>query len=68
MNKFAERLNECRLAEKLTRTELAKKLNVSTRLISYWENGKRECSFDTLIVIGEILNVSIDYLLGVTDY
>lgn len=68
MNRFAIRLNECRLAEKLTRAELAKKLNVSTRLISYWENGQRECSFDTLINLAQILNVSIDYLLGLTDY
>ena len=52
----------------MTRVELAEKLNVSVRLISYWENGKRECDFDMLIRIADIFGVSVDYLLGRSDY
>ena len=52
----------------MSRSELAKKLGVSTRLISYWENGQRECDFNMLIKISSLFEVSIDFLLGKTDY
>lgn len=52
----------------MSRSELAKKLGVSTRLISYWENGQRECDFDMLIKISLLFNVSIDFLLGRAEY
>ena len=68
MNIFGKRLNELRQEEKITRMELAKRLNVSVRLISYWENGERECSFDTLIQLADLLNTTTDYLLGRTEY
>ncbi|MBR2903366.1 MAG: helix-turn-helix transcriptional regulator [Clostridia bacterium] len=67
-NKFFEQLYSLRLENNLSRTDLAKKLGVSTRLISYWENGKRECDFDMLIKIADLFSVSVDYLLGRIDY
>ena len=67
-NKFAERLFDLRTEKNLTRTELANKLCVSTRLISYWENNKRECDFNMLIKIADIFSVSVDYLLGRVEY
>lgn len=63
-NKFSEQLLALRLDANLSRAELSKKLNVSVRLISYWENGKRECSFDMLLEIAELFSVSVDFLLG----
>ena len=68
MNKFGERLKELRCACALSRAQFAEKLNVSVRLVSYWENGQRECNFDTLIKIAELFNVSIDYLLGKNEF
>ena len=68
MNKFKDRLKEIRTEKMMTREQLAKELFVSVRLISYWENGKRECNFDTLIKLSEIFDVSIDYLLGKSDF
>lgn len=68
MVKFAERLKELRLAKGLTRAELAKKLNINIRSISYWETGQRQCDFDTLIAIARILDTSVDYLIGMSDY
>ena len=68
MNKFKERSREVRTEKMMTRKQLADVLFVSERLISYWENGKRECNFDTLIRLSEIFNVSIDYLLGKSDF
>ena len=67
-NKFFERLYELRVENNLTRAQLALKLNVSVRLISYWENGERECDFDMLIRISDLFLVSVDYLLGKKDY
>ena len=67
-HKFPEQLIGLRIENNLSRIQLAEKLNVSTRLISYWENGQRECDFDMLIKIADLFSVSIDYLLGRTDY
>ena len=67
-NTFSEQLNGLRIENNLTRSQLAEKLNVSVRLISYWENGQRECDFDMLIKISDLFLISIDYLLGKKDY
>lgn len=67
-NTFSKRLNELRLENELTRSQLAEKLSVSVRLISYWENGQRECDFDMLIKIADLFSVSVDYLLGRNNY
>lgn len=68
MNKFSERLKDLRAENGLTRAQLAEKLNVSPRLVAYWENGKRECSFDMLIAIADLFASSADYLLGRTEF
>lgn len=68
MKKFAERLKEIRLEKNVTRKSLALNLEVSERLISYWENDERECSFEMLIKIADFFDVSVDYLLGRTEY
>ena len=67
-NTFAQQLLELRVENNLSRAQLAEKLSVSVRLISYWENGQRECDFDMLIKIADLFSVSLDYLLGRTDY
>lgn len=64
MSDFSLRLAELRREAGLTRKQLAEKLNVSPRLVSYWETGGRECPFDTLIAIADLLDTSVDYLLG----
>ena len=67
-NKFSEQLYSLRKEVGVSRVEMAETLNVSVRLISYWENGQRECDFDMLIKIADLFSVSIDYLLGRKDY
>ncbi len=68
MNKFKDRLRELRVEKNISRKRLAKELFVSVRLVSYWEKGERECSFDMLITLAKYFNVSVDYLLGVVDF
>ena len=63
-NTFPYRLKELRIENNLSRKQLAEKLFVTQRTISYWENGKRECDFNMLIKISNCLNCTIDYLLG----
>ena len=67
-NKFAEQLQALRIETNTSRAQLAAKLNVSVRLISYWENGQRECDFDMLIKIADLFAVSVDYLLGRKEF
>ena len=67
-NQFSEQIKLLRIENNLSRTQLAGKLNVSVRLVSYWENGQRECDFDMLIKIADLFSVSIDYLLGRKEY
>lgn len=67
-NGFCKILKELRIENAISRLELAKQLGVSTRLISYWENGQRECDFNMLIKIADLFSVSIDYLLGRKEY
>lgn len=68
MNKFGERLKGLRNERNITRQQLSTDINVSVRLISYWENNQRECDFETLNKIADYFSVSLDYLLGRTDY
>ncbi|MFA5449539.1 MAG: helix-turn-helix transcriptional regulator [Clostridia bacterium] len=67
-NNFAKRLYELRQEQALTQRELSRELGVSERTISYWERGERECDFDMLIKISLYFGVTLDYLLGKTDY
>ena len=67
-NKFSEQLSNLRVDFNLSRAQLAERLNVSVRLISFWENGQRECDFDMLIKIADLFSVSVDYLLGRLDF
>ena len=68
MNRFSERLRELRIEKGLSRRQLAEMLDTLPRNISYWELGQRECNFDMLLKIAEVLDVSVDYLRGKTDY
>lgn len=50
-----KRLKEARLYNKLTITELAEKLNVTKQMISKYENGKSEPSFENSLKLNPIL-------------
>ncbi|MCC8073612.1 MAG: helix-turn-helix domain-containing protein [Clostridiales bacterium] len=51
----------------MTQAQIAKKLGISQRAYSYYENGERTLTPEILIAISKIHNVSVDYLLGLTD-
>jgi len=64
---FAIRLRELRNTAKLTQQQLGDQLNLRGSAISKYESGDSQPSFPTLIKISKIFNVSIDYLLGVSN-
>ncbi|MDE6667690.1 MAG: helix-turn-helix domain-containing protein [Clostridia bacterium] len=66
-NLFCERLKELRQEKKLGQIELAKRLDVSKGIISLWENGLREPSMSSLILLSKFFDVTIDYLVGLED-
>ena len=66
-NKFAYNLKYLRLEKGIGQPELAKQIGVSKGIISFWENGLREPTMTSLIKLARFFDVSIDYLVGLTD-
>ncbi len=51
----------------MKQSELGKMLNVKDAAISKYETGKIPLTADTLTSLSEIFNVSVDYILGLSD-
>lgn len=65
--KFKDRLIQLRKENNLSREELANKLNLSYSAISKYETGIRTPDDDIKKKMAEYFNVSLDYLMGVSD-
>lgn len=61
------RLRVLRAEKDLTQQVLAEHLDMSYRAYNAIENGRSWPSVQTLIIIATFYNVSVDYLLGLTD-
>lgn len=61
---FGSTLKTLRLKGNFTQAQLAQKLGLTKSVISAYETGLRLPSYDTLIHIAKIFNVSTDHLLG----
>lgn len=68
MNKFAERLKELRLENKLTQSDLAKDIGVTQAAIARWEAKLQIPNIEVAIKVATFFDVSTDYLLGLSDY
>lgn len=62
---FGNTLKTLRLRKDMTQAQLANKLGLTKSVISAYETGLRLPSYDILIHIARIYNVSTDYLLGI---
>lgn len=58
------RLKELRLERGLLQSDIAKIINKSERTVGFYETGERDMGTETLAILSDFLNVSIDYLLG----
>ena len=68
MSDFSNILRSLRNEKKYRQEDIAEVLGLSKQVISNYENGLREPSFDILIKLSEFFNVSTDYLLGRTHF
>lgn len=67
MMNFSIRLKQLRQKHKMTQSDLAKILGLKPTAISNYESERNEPSFDKLIVLSKYFDVTIDYLLGLSD-
>ena len=56
-------ISQKRKEKNLTQPELAKALNVSNGMISFWENEKYEPTASNIIAVAKFFDISIDDLL-----
>ena len=61
------RLKKLRKERNISQLKLALDLNMNQNTISRYENMEREADYETLIKIADYFNVSLDYLLGISD-
>lgn len=62
-----DRLKECREKLGISKMEAAKRMQLSQPAYLRYEAGTRIPSFQTLTVIANVLNTSIEYLTGQSD-
>lgn len=67
-NIFAARLKTLRKTKKCTQLTLANLLGITRTQISDLENGKTSTSIERLYMLADFFDVSIDYLVGRTDF
>jgi len=64
MEIFRKRLYEERKAAKLTQCQMAERLGMKQPSYIRYEQGTSEPTLETLVKIADVLDVSVDYLLG----
>ena len=60
---FSEKIKFLRKKNKLSQAELGKKVGVSNRAVSKWENGESFPATDTLLSIATVFGVTLDFFL-----
>ena len=61
------RIRDLREDADLSQKEMGKLINLSQRTYAYYESGQRTIPLEVLIDLANYHNVSVDYILGVTD-
>lgn len=61
------RLKELREEDGLKQDTIAKLLNIKQNTYSQYETGQRQIPIDILINLAKYYNVSVDYILELTD-
>ena len=61
---FSERLKELRKKANVTQVEVAEKLGISQPAYASWERGIKKPTQENLVKIAQVLNASVDYLVG----
>ena len=61
------KLKELREEKNIYQKDIALKMNITSACISAWENNKTQPDLQSLVKLADILEVSVDYLLGRTN-
>ena len=61
------RIRDLREDNDMTQKQIASILNCSQQVYSNYELGQRDVPTDILIKLSYIYNVSVDYILGISD-
>lgn len=64
MGLIGENIKNYRIEKGMTQKELADKLFVTAQAVSRWENNEVEPSLNTIVILAEIFEVSVDELCG----
>ena len=67
MAKKYERIRNLREDADITQAEIGEQINVPQRTYAYYERGERMIPPQVLIALAQFHQVSVDYLLGLTD-
>ena len=65
---FTKRFNEILKISGKTQVEIAKAVHVTKQCITDYKTGKSVPSIETLYLLCQFLEVSADYLLGLSDF
>ena len=68
MNILSKRIKQLRINNEMTQEEFGKIINVKKGTISYYESGRNEPSIETLSILADYFNVSLDYFAGRDHY
>ncbi len=64
---FSQRLLELRSASNVSQNVLANAIGINRTAITHMEKGERAASIEVLCALAEYFNVSLDYLVGLSD-
>ncbi len=64
---YFRRLKDLREDKDLLQKEVARKLGISQQYYSQYEMGKYTMPIELLIILSQEYNVSLDYLVGLSD-
>ena len=67
MTKFPERLRQLREERGVSQAAVSKEMGVSRYTVYSYEKGQTEPTLDGLVILANYFDVTVDYLLGLTD-
>ena len=68
MSDFAQRLRDLRKENNISQKKLSNYLNFGYTAIANYESGRNQPSLDTVKKIAQYFGVTVDYLIGASDY
>lgn len=68
MNEFPQRLQRMRERRRISRGVMSELCGLSKSVIAKYERGERQPKLETLIILAEFFDCSIDYLCGETNF